>query len=320
MGVRETPDWQQRIALSLLQNFFYAIHTGEMEFSIDHGKTVISKLTLGAHFESGELKDAAKANDREAALELAQQQYHCLISSDAIEKDLQVPGLGTVRIRVLTADKLPKKVCIIRNGMVITDNLEYFGEKFVRFPMYRDFVALVVPLDDEGRAFIKKLENPKHDGLSADRLPTIEGRAHAKMVMKKFAKTIRDTIKLVALKGFDDEVSADEMREFFQADAAKSNDPGPSAQDDPETVKYRLEPKKVAESPRVAGKGEGNAVGQRHKPGSGSGPGSGPSQGSNSRPPANGAKNAARLPSGSNPRMRTIMFTPSEGGRATILL
>ena len=44
--------------------------------------------------------------------------------------------------------------------MMITDSLEFFGDKFARFQMHRDFVALVVPLDAEGRAFIKKLENP----------------------------------------------------------------------------------------------------------------------------------------------------------------
>ncbi len=328
MGFRQTPDWQHRIACSLVQNFFYAIHTGEMEFSLNRGEIVISKLTLGALFDSAELKDAAKANDRETAYELSQQLFKCLTSADAVEKDLTVPNLGTVRIRVLTADKLPKKVCIIRNGMVITDSLEFFGEKFARFPMYRDFVALVVPLDNEGRAFIKKLENPKHDGLSAERLPDQQRREHAKSVMKKFAAKIRETIKSVALTSFDDEVSADEMRQYFQADAAKPADSGASSQDDPETVKYRLEPRKTPVEPRATGKGEGTTVGP--KPGPGTGPGPGPGPGPNPRPPSSGVKATARpiilsdvrnlLPTAANPRMRTIMFTPSEGGRATILL
>lgn len=330
VGFRDTPDWQHRIACSLLQNFFYAIHTGEMEFAIDHGRIVISKLTLGALFHNPDLKNAAKANDRSDGFELSQQIFTCLTSAGAVENDLNVPGLGTVRIRVLTADKLPKKVCIIRNGMVITDSLEYFGEKFARFPMYRDFVALVVPLDDEGRAFIKKLENPKHDGLSADRLPSLESRAHAKSVMKKFATTIRDTIKSVALTQFADEVSADEMRQYFQADAAKPDDPGESSEDDPETVKYRLEPKKTPVQPRVTGKGEGNIAGRQPKPGLGPEPGPGPRPGPRPRPPWSGIKTTARpivlsdvrnlLPTAKNPRMRTIMFTPSEGGRATIVL
>jgi hypothetical protein len=155
-------------------------------------------------------------------------------------------------------------------------------------------VALAVPLDDEGRAFIKRLENPKHDGLSADRLSSLESQAQAKSVMKKFATTIRDAIKSVALTKFDDEVSADEMRPFFQAEAAKPENPGPSAQDDPETVKYRLEPKKVPEPPRVTGKGEGNTVGPRPRPGPGPGPGPGPSPGPTPRPPVSGTRMSAR--------------------------
>jgi hypothetical protein len=334
MGFRLTPDWKQRIACSLLQNFFYAIHNGEMEFSVNHGEIVINKLTLGPLFDSEELTEAAKANDRYDGYELSKQLFMCLTSADTVEKDHHVPGLGTVRIRVLTADKLPKKVSIIRNGMMITDSLEYFGEKFARFPMYRDFVALVVPLDDEGRAFIKRLENPKHDGLSADRLSSLESQAQAKSIMKKFATTIRDAIKSVALTKFEDEVSADEMRQFFQAEAAKPQNPGPSAQDDPETVKYRLEPKKIPEPPRVTGAGAGNTVGPRPKPGPGPapgpGPGPGPSPGPTPRPPVSGIRMSARpivlsdvrnlLPTAANPRLRTIMFTPSEGGHATIVL
>jgi hypothetical protein len=53
--------------------------------------------------------------------------------------------------------------------MMITDNLKHFGDKFSRFPLYRDFVALVEPLDDQGNALIKKLEGPRHDELSAER-------------------------------------------------------------------------------------------------------------------------------------------------------
>ena len=68
--------------------------------------------------------------------------------------------------------------------------------------MHRDFVALVVPLDPEGRAFIKKLENPKHDSLSAEWLADETRRVDAKSIMKRLVKFIRDTIKSHTLAQF----------------------------------------------------------------------------------------------------------------------
>ena len=73
VGFRDTPDWQHRIAYSLLQNFFYAIHNGEMEFSIDNGRIVISKLGLNSLFEDDAIRQAAANNDRLPQYELSEE-------------------------------------------------------------------------------------------------------------------------------------------------------------------------------------------------------------------------------------------------------
>jgi hypothetical protein len=256
--------------------------------------------------------------------------FRCLTSGEAKEHEVTIPGPGRISIRVLVSDGLPKKVCIIRNGMVITDSLEFFGDKLARFAMHRDFVALVVPLDDEGRAFIKKLENPKHDSLSAERLPDEGRRASARAIMKKLVKVIRETIKSHTLARFEDEVSADELRKYFAAEAERSAEAAANGQDDPQTVRYTIEPKKQKTEPRAAAKGKGNAGGER--PGGTPGPGPGPEPGEERRPRDRGAGAAgvARpirladirnlVPPDNNPKARTIMFTPAEGGKATITL
>ena len=214
--------------------------------------------------------------------------------------------------------------------MVITDSLEFFGEKFARFPMYRDFVALVVPLDKEGRTFIKKLENPKHDGLSAERLPDPQRRDHAKAVMKQLAKAIRDTIKSYTLAQFANEVSADELRRYFKSDLSVEPDAAKSAQDDPQTVRYRIEPSKPRPETRASARGKGDAGGVKPGPTPGPGPGPGPGSDPGTRPGGTGAGGSARpillsdvrnrMLSNTNPKSRTILFTPSESGKATIVL
>jgi hypothetical protein len=214
--------------------------------------------------------------------------------------------------------------------MMITDSLEFFGDKFARFQMHRDFVALVVPLDAEGRAFIKKLENPKHDGLSAEWLADEARRASAKSIMKQLVKLIRETIKSHTLTEFDDEVSADELKKYFAVEAQRPALPAQDGQDNLATVRYTIEPRNPRTEPRARARGRGDTGGGR--PGGAPGPGPGPSPGDNPRPQTQGAGGAgdARpiyladtrnfIPLKDNPRHRKILFTPSEGGTATICL
>ena len=114
--------------------------------------------------------------------------YECLTSEEAIEKKFTIPEIGEMSVRVLLKDGFPKRLSLIRNGMVITDSLEKFEEPFRSFPMYKEFVALVEPLDPAGSTFIKKLENPKHDGLSAERITDEAKRKKAVKAVKKLAK------------------------------------------------------------------------------------------------------------------------------------
>jgi len=322
LGFRHTPDWQRRIAYSLVQNFFCAVHDGEMEFAIDHGGIKIGRLNLDPLFQDADLRKVAEQNDRAQEFDLSRNLYRCLVSPESKEDVVEIGGLGRIRIRVLVNDGLPKRVSIIRNGMVITDSLEHFGEKFARFPMYRDFVSLVVPLDDEGRALIKRLENPKHDGLSAERLPDEAKRNQAKSVMRRLARTIRDTIKSYTLAKFESEVSVDELAQYFATDVNRNPANGDSAAEDPQTIKYRIEPRKPKNGTRAARAGRRGGTGPGPRTAKGAG-------GETARP---------RMPSGrtsaqpivlddvrnvmgvAGPRSRRIFLTSPEGGTARIVI
>jgi len=329
VGFRNAPDWQQRIACSLIQNFFCAIHVGEMEFSIDSNAISIGKLDLESLFANPELKQVAKNNDQEQEFELSSSLYRCLVSSEAREEVVDLPGLGKVQIRVLVADGLPKKVCILRNGMVITDSLEKFGEKFQKFPMYRDFVAVVMPLEKKGETFIRKLEDPRHTHLSDELLPNEGDREEARRVMKRLGKTIRDTIKSYTRSEFANEVSIDEMRRFFDATKDRAEQPGTSAAEDPETIRYTIEPRKPKRrQPRATVTGPGDDGGrgggaQRGGGGGGTG-GSDSGRGQGPFPGATGASRSIVLQDFRNvrrpdsTRARSLYFTPSESGVATI--
>ena len=67
-------------------------------------------------------------------------------------------------------EKLGYTIGIIRNGMFITDNLANFGEPFKRFPLYREFALVIEPASAAEGEWFKRLENPSHNDLSAERI------------------------------------------------------------------------------------------------------------------------------------------------------
>lgn len=214
--------------------------------------------------------------------------------------------------------------------MVITDSLEHFGDKFARFKLHRDFIALAVPLDDQGRALIKRLENPTHNGLSAERLPDRSQRERAKSIMKSLARAVRDVIKTYTLMQFESEVSADEMRKYFEVAAETSPDKSQSSQDDPTTITYVLDRNETI-GPHAPALGKGTAGGPKPGPTPGPKPTPMPTRRrSGPRPRGTGGAGRSRevllqevrnfVGSDGDPKKRVILFTPSESGEIDIAL
>lgn len=333
VGFRETAEWQRTFACSLMQNFFPAIASGVMEFHIDSGRFVLAKSSLAALFDDPGMLQAARSSDVEQDFVLARHLYECLVSTEAREDIIDLPDLGRVQVRVLVRDGLPKRVFVTRNGMVITDSLEHFGDKFSRFPMYKDFVALVTPVEDKGSALIKQLEDPKHRELSAERLPDARSRERVRLVMKRLAGRIRDVIKAHTLASFEKEVAVDEMKQYFSSPAQSSPSSNATAQDDPEKLRYEIR-RKPHRSPAAKGVGAEEApsgigevapaVGPR-KRGQNSEPGAsgnaGRADGGSPRPPAIHLRDIRNvIPRSGDAKRRSLMFTTDASGDVEVSL
>jgi hypothetical protein len=274
LGFRETREWQRRFAVTLVENFYPAIHRNEMEFLLDGGKFTVNRATLPALLEDADLRRVALEDNREHEFQVAAGAYRCLTSTDSTVKVVALPDIGEVEIRVLVAEGLPKKVFLTRNGMVIADSLEHFGEKFARFPLYRDFVALVTPVRPEGSAYIKRLEDPKHSSLSAEGLPDPKQRDRVKAVMKRLGQHIRETVKAEALATFEGEVPLDELRQYFASDES-ALDARAGKNDDPERLRYKIQERKPPKRGQGYSRGDDDAGGGWTADGVGPGP-SGP--------------------------------------------
>src|SRR5262249_24068536 len=149
LGFREVEQWEDRISYSVLQNFFPAIYRTEMAFEVNGGKIRIDRLSLDTLFQSSAVTTAAEADGHVGDFNLSRAFLECLASGDSVETIFDIQSLGKISVRVLVKEGLPKRVAIVRNGMLITTDLQHFNGKFLRFPGCRDFVAVVEPLEND---------------------------------------------------------------------------------------------------------------------------------------------------------------------------
>lgn len=316
VAFRDSEDWAERMAAAILVNFVVAIHRGTLDFKIDSGRIAIESSTLSAWLGDQAVEGAAARMSLLEDLQNARAIYDCLTATETVVKETEVEGLGPFKIRVLVREGMPKRLSIVRNGMVITDTMENFGDKFRSFPMYQDFVAVVEPADESGSAFIKRLENPKHDGLSAERIPNPEKRKAAHSAMRSLATTVRGTIRELAVSKPEEVEQIDELAEFFAMEDQGGSDPTGSAEEDPENYTYepkvRVKRRRPPKTTGLTGRG-GNSSGTGGNS-SGRGAGVGDGTGGSGKRMREVVLHDTRtvIPDESNVARRRLWLTPNE--------
>lgn len=328
MGFRMAEDWAERMTYSLISNFFCTIHREEMLFEVGGGKVRINRNTLENLLTRQDIVNAAKDSGHEDDLVFAEQLYRCLVSDNTEERILDIPGLGKMRVRVLIEEGMPRRIGFIRNGMLITDNLRHFGHPLARFPGSRDFVVLVEPVGADASAFLKKLENPSHDGFSSERIADATKRAAANCAMKRLGEELRGIIKETTGVKHEGAVVLDELGRFF-AETGQGEKPlgPPNAEPDPERYTYKSQRRgqkksRPATDPAGGQQGGSSRTG-RGSAGKGGGAGRGTGAGSEGRgtrgdrePVAlKDVRNRIRPDNSGAAVSRELHFTPESGGR-----
>ena len=217
-------DWRYEMAAAILTNFFCAIERQEMEFEIDNGSIKINHGTLEGLFNNAEVKKAVSELNECVAFRRARNLHTCLIDEQAVTENLEIKDLGVVRMRMLMRDDLGYSIGIIRNGMYITDNLSYFNGPFKRFPLHRKFAVIIEPDGEAESEWFKRLENPRHDNLSAERITDPGLREMGQKAFGKLAEEIRSRISERAKSPPSDTLELDELNDFFASDEKRLED------------------------------------------------------------------------------------------------
>jgi hypothetical protein len=217
-------DWRYEMAAALLINFFAAIQRQEMEFEIADGTIKINRNTIETLLNDPDVNNAVDQLKVRDAFDVARRLYACLVDEQAILKSIEVKGLGTVNLRMVLREKLGYTIGIVRNGMYITGNFKNFGEPFKRFPLHRDFALIIEPAGTIEGEWFKRLENPSHDDLSAERITDPSLRQQGQKYFEELAGRIRRYIREIAKSEPSASIELEELNDYFASEEAQTED------------------------------------------------------------------------------------------------
>jgi hypothetical protein len=277
VGFVATKGWESVLAANIVENFFGAIARGELEVEIEGG-LIISASSLPALLNDPAL--SAAISDQEGEPERFQNagSYLRTLSDDAevIRVSTENLHLGECELRIRIGEGLPKKVAVLRNGMLITEGMQ----NLKRFGDFKEFVAVLECKSTKGLALLRGMEPPRHDAFEPDRLPP-DKRSVGRLALKEISKWVRDMLQRYAQDPVSEETNLDELADFFadeaQDGAAKRRDENPSGAI---IIRARaVKPKQgrsigAADAPLPAEQAEDEAEGDRER-GEQSGSGSG---------------------------------------------
>lgn len=166
-------DWEKDAILAVICNFYYAIHTNRLTVIINGQR--IDKERLPALFELYQSE----------RMDYAYENYQALVSPETVWVTKEFYG-GEVRIGILAKDDFHRQIDIIRStGMKI------YHKTFLQLP----FAGVFLVVGDMPNAFMRKLEDPTHTKLSADRGPNHNiSKPNARAFISNISKFIKECL------------------------------------------------------------------------------------------------------------------------------
>lgn len=206
-------DWINKVATSVIENYFYAIHRQELSVRIvpTKGKPVhIDYQTIDHLF-----------NFLEPINQRAVHYYRTV--RDADEKDIgstsRFRKLGKLTLFLSFFEGAPRHIAHInRNGMLITDSRDQRVNPLCPRgrSLWPDYVGVMVPDSNSGDLWLRKMENPSHDSMSSGQLLNENEQREAEECFKEVRRSLRKIIDDKAeLESYGAESNLDELAELF---------------------------------------------------------------------------------------------------------
>ena len=200
LGFMTGKDWQDQLRLSVLENFWPAIHFGHLEVKIDDLE--INKKNLATLLEASQ-KDEISAH----------YYYEAFTSKQSIRDTSTLPHLKNVDLYLHTGEaEMPKRVAMVRkSGMVIWPK---------QFRAAVPYCGVFLCRNDEGNSKLRAMEPPKHDIWDAD-FPEKSANKH---IEKEFVDYIKERIRNLAVQDDSTVIAVPEVSRFLPDDEDSTED------------------------------------------------------------------------------------------------
>lgn len=238
--------WERILAASIAENFFGAISRGQLDVVIQ-GDIIINNDSIEQLFADPDIRLAIEhmRGQPEHFDEVGFYLKALAKSADVIVEHTENLHLGNCELRIMLGDNLPKRVAVLRNGMLITEDLDGLR----KFGDFKEFVAVLECKSTKGNELLRAMEPPRHEDFEPDRLPTDKDKRKGRLALKELSKWVRDMLRRHAQNPVSEVTSIEELTEFF-ADEGEGGVNSRNGEEDPGgRLNIRARPLRSRENP-----------------------------------------------------------------------
>lgn len=212
MGFNDYSDWQDKIIISLLENFLLAIYNSELEVKIQD--VIVNKNNLKGLLE--------KYKDTPNGCASAFNYYQVLLSDEDVYENTNlfdgIPGKVKLKIKIFKDSLANRTVLMSRsNGMKLFDKN--------RISKSIQFSAILTMEGEELNQYFARMEDPTHTCWQPDRYDHEKNIKKAEKVLKTLNKWIKDTIVQKGTESYGEEIDIKGMEgllpEFYELSKEK---------------------------------------------------------------------------------------------------
>jgi uncharacterized membrane protein YgcG len=217
LGFHTGREWKNLLIASVLENFFGAIWKGRLIVEVE--ATSISKESVRELFDKKAIRDALEGSKGQPeAFDNSKSYFGTLAATeDVFVEDQENRELGNCEMRVVLGDELPKRVAILRNGMLITDQMD----RLKRFGDFKEFAAVIECHSKKGNELLRDMEPPKHNDFEPARLSPDE-QPRGQRAIFELGRWAREMLKRHARDPVSDISDVKELADYFPDDSEQT--------------------------------------------------------------------------------------------------
>lgn len=202
MAYRSDGLWWEHLVKSVLDNFWLAIHNGDLEVGFKDGESTfkITKSNLGESFETYDAHEAAffyrAATDP---------------SSQSFSKELR--HLGQVQLYVRKEEGAPGTVMMTRKPRMLVWKKQF---RTLRDP----YAGLFTCTDDKGNRLLRDLEPPKHDEWDPDRAKDVKD---GHLALKELNDFIKESLRSMGEESSSEPQDIPGLKDYLPSSGEKDD-------------------------------------------------------------------------------------------------